>query len=327
MAILQFFCYIILFLLQFSLDKHMFGRLSWDQRLNMKKQTYFPQNSYMPEVSIMTIQDMKRRKTELGLTNEMLSERSGIPLSTIQKIFCGATKAPRKSTLDALAAVLRPTEEEILGGAAPYVSAGAVREPFPAYAAKKKPGEFTVDDYYALPDDRRAELLDGVFYDMATPSLLHQTILLELAFLFQKCISEHEMPCRVIISPSDVRLDLDDRTMLQPDLYITCKKVDLNLRAYPGAPDLAVEVLSPATRNYDMLLKAYKYGNAGVREYWIVDPKNRVVMVYDFTDPDSPATVYSFEADIPVLISDGKCVIPFREVSDTVAEAYEPRDQ
>ena len=273
----------------------------------------------------MTIQEMKQRKIELGLTNEMLSERSGIPLSTIQKIFCGVTKAPHKSTLDALTEVLRPTEEEILARFDASASSGTVREPsgYAAKKAEKRQGEFTIEDYYALPDDRRVELIDGVFYDMAAPTLLHQTIILRLAFLFDSCIRDHHMPCQVFISPSDVHLDLDEKTMVQPDLYVTCRGVDLRRQAYPGAPDLVVEVLSPSSRAYDLFLKAYKYGNAGVREYWCVDPKNRVVTVYDFSDPDTLSSSYPFEADIPVRISEGRCTIPFREISDAVASAYE----
>ena len=56
----------------------------------------------------MTIEEMKRRKTELGLTSEMISKKSGVPLGTVQKIFGGATKAPRKKTIDALERILKP---------------------------------------------------------------------------------------------------------------------------------------------------------------------------------------------------------------------------
>ena len=82
---------------------------------------------------------------------------------------------------------------------------------------EKKP--HTLKDYYALPEERRAELIDGVFYDMAAPSLRHQSILLSLAIQFRERIKEHHQACEVYIAPCDVKLDKDDYTMVQPDLF------------------------------------------------------------------------------------------------------------
>ena len=76
---------------------------------------------------------------------------------------------------------------------------------------------YTLDDYYALPDEQRVELIDGVFYDMAAPTSLHQLILMHLSYLFHDCAEQHDMPCEVFASPLDVRLDRDNYTMVQPD--------------------------------------------------------------------------------------------------------------
>ena len=137
----------------------------------------------------MTIEEMRNRKTQLGLTNEMISELSGIPLSTIQKIMSGATKAPRKVTLEAIEAVLyaeemrrqRSVSREASGKSgvtyddSEEPSTGLVRETAGSYnyssTTSKKDGEYTLDDYYALPDERRVELIDGVFYDMSAPAV------------------------------------------------------------------------------------------------------------------------------------------------------------
>ncbi len=117
-----------------------------------------------------------------------------------------------------------------------------------------------------------------------------------------------------MLSPSDVRLDCDNKTMVQPDLFVLCKGYDVDLQYYSGAPDLAVEILSPSTRSKDMLLKSYKYQNAGVREYWIVDPASEEVIVYDFTDKNLPSKKYTFSDKIPILISGGKCSIDFSKI-------------
>ena len=79
-------------------------------------------------------------------------------------------------------------------------------------------------------------------------------------------------------------------------------------------PDLAVEILSPSTRSKDMILKLYKYQNAGVREYWVVDPKTRTVTVHFFEEEDYDPKRYTFEDEIPVNISGGTCRIDFSRV-------------
>ena len=90
---------------------------------------------------------------------------------------------------------------------------------------------------------------------------------------------------------------------------------DLNGRSFPGAPDLTVEILSDSTRSKDMLLKTWKYKNAGVREYWIIDPRRKLVLVYDFSDEDLQPQTYSFTDSIPVLISERRCSIDFAKIN------------
>ena len=179
----------------------------------------------------------------------------------------------------------------------------------------KHQGEYTIADYYALPDERRVELIDGELYDMAAPTAEHQLILGELYMQFRACAQAHGMPCRVFLSPCDVQLDSDDKTMVQPDLFVLCREFDLKTRYIIGAPDLTVEILSDATRSKDLILKTYKYKNAGVREYWIIDPAGKQVLVYDFSSEDLIPQRFSFFDEIPVHISDGKCVIEFRRIS------------
>ena len=165
-------------------------------------------------------------------------------------------------------------------------------------------------------DDMSAELIDGHFYDMGAPAVIHQMLLARLQYLFMECIERHEMPCIALQSPCDVRLDKDNYTMVQPDLMVVCHGFDTNAIRYEGAPDLVVEVLSPSSRMKDMVLKLHKYQRAGVREYWIVDPKNQTVTVHNFTDPNYDPQKYTFADKIPVGISDGQCSIDFSRIQE-----------
>ena len=112
----------------------------------------------------MNIQEMKEKKKEKGYTNEQIAELSGVPLGTVQKIFGGTTTSPRYDTLKALEKIFLPMERYY---------ASVVKDASAAYTVKRQ-GEYTVEDYYALPDEQRAELIDGVLYDMASPETLHQ---------------------------------------------------------------------------------------------------------------------------------------------------------
>ena len=267
----------------------------------------------------MTIEQMKERKLELGLTAEMIAEQSGVPISTVRKIFSGATKAPRKLTIDAIARVLSRDGEPGHYNSAVYDQVksvpASVKESSADYGTSPKQNPpHTLKDYYALPEERRAELIDGVFYDMAAPSLRHQSILLSLAIQFRECIREHHQSCEVYIAPCDVRLDKDDYTMVQPDLFVICGEYDRNAMCYDGAPDLAVEILSPATRSRDMLLKLFKYQQAGVREYWIVDPKYNKVTVHYFDTEEYDPKQYSFGDVVPIEISGRQCSIDFTKI-------------
>ena len=293
----------------------------------------------------MTIEEMKKKKTELGLTSEMISQMSGVPLGTVQKIFAGTTKAPRRLTIEALEKVLRGSDsygnrssqyaciQEGIYQSSPHPAQERVlREAPAAYAASVRSGEvsqaspaaqgrhYTLDDYYALPDEQRVELIDGVFYDMAAPSYLHQIVLGQLFRLFSDCIEQHDMPCDVFMAPCDVRLDRDNDTMVQPDLLVICGRQDyLHMKRLEGAPSMAVEVLSPSTRSRDMILKLYKYEKAGVREYWIVDPEQRTVTVHFFDTDHYDPVRYSFHDQVPVQISEGKCFIDFSRIAERLA--------
>ena len=184
----------------------------------------------------------------------------------------------------------------------------------------KQQGMFTIDDYYALPDERRVELIDGVIYDMAAPSEKHQMILVELTVQLQNFIRKNNGKCRTFAAPFDVQLDKDNRTMVQPDVLVICDRSRTNSRGLFGAPDLSIEILSPSTARKDASLKLKKYMNAGVREYWIVDPDDMLVTVHMKKGDKIETTLYSFDDQVPVGIWDNKCLIDFPDIKRQVED-------
>ena len=276
----------------------------------------------------MTIEEMRQRKRELGLTNQMIAERSGIPLSTVQKVFAGATSSPRRETIEALERVLGQDKSAVYGD--PVTSDRMICETSAAYNGSAEDGNssdtenrlYTLEDYLRLPDDQRVELIDGVFYDMAAPTTIHQSIAGFLHKKFLDFVMANKGPCFPFISPVDVQLDCDDKTVVQPDVLVVCDRTKYKNGRIFGAPDLVIEVLSPSTRRKDMQLKMYKYAGAGVREYWMVDPDKKLVVQYDLEHLGIPA-IYNFQSVIPVLIWDSACRIDLGEMDETIGFLWE----
>lgn len=247
----------------------------------------------------MTVQEMKEIKQERGYSYVQIAELSGVPLGTVQKIFNGETKNPRYDTIIALTRVFRE----------PMVVMEAS-----AYGVENRPGDYTIEDYRALPDEQRVELIDGYFYDMAAPTTFHQLMAGEVHRQIANYIMDEGGACTPFISPIDVQLDNDEKTMIQPDVIIVCKPEQIVRRNIMGAPDFVLEVISPGTKRRDYVMKLSKYEKAGVREYWIVDPYKKRVMVYAFQSEVSPS-IYPIDAQIPVNIYDGKLVLNFRQIA------------
>ncbi|MBQ0058622.1 MAG: Uma2 family endonuclease [Lachnospiraceae bacterium] len=249
-------------------------------------------------------------KKKKGYSNKKLAEITGIPLGTLQKILSGETKEPRAKAIEALEEALLPKVVYTYESGISVMD--YIRDPQAAYNDPPKT-LYTIDDYYALPDEPRVELIDGVFYDMASPSNMHQLIAGEIHRQIANYIYDHDGHCIPFIAPADVQLDCDNYTMVQPDFFIVCDpSIVLEQRCY-GAPDFIVEVLSPSTRDKDMHIKASKYKKAGVKEYWMIDPSRRMIIVYLFSKEEANAlpfpTIYQMTDDIPVSIYEGQLTI------------------
>ena len=168
-----------------------------------------------------------------------------------------------------------------------------------------------------LTNERRAELIDGTLFEMEAPNGKHQSVIVAIAFILESFVRRHKGPCHVEVSPRDVRLDRDDKTVVQPDVMVVCDRSKITQKCISGAPDLVIEILSPSTIGRDLTLKAAKYQMAGVREYWIVDPRKKIVIVYLYSE-QTDYCIYGFDSDIPVYIFGGECQIRFSKIGQYI---------
>lgn len=146
--------------------------------------------------------------------------------------------------------------------------------------------QYTYSDYVLWRFQERVELLKGWILPMSAPNAVHQTISYNLSGLFWVHLKKKK--CQAFAAPFDVRLPLPkDRvtskkfdTVVQPDLCVICDTSKINKQGCVGAPDLVVEILSPGNSRKEMRDKYALYEEAGVLEYWIIDPARRSVLTY-----------------------------------------------
>ena len=179
---------------------------------------------------------------------------------------------------------------------------------------------YTEEDYEHLPEEIRAELIDGRFYDMASPSRIHQEILGELHFLIRNYIKSKGGSCRVYPAPFAVKLSRSRDTIVEPDISVICDAGKLTDRGCSGAPDWIIEIISPSNPGYDYIRKLNLYADAGVREYWIIDPTVWEVAVYWLEDGTFRARSYTFRDTVKVNIFEDFS-IDFRMLDIDIPEA------
>ncbi len=272
----------------------------------------------------MTLADILRIKEERGYSVAKLSEYSGVPVGTLQKLLRGESKNPRKATLDAIEKVLHGDEKRYPGKAYEYEVEGRrpdmLREPALQYGiGSRGQGEYTLQDYYALPDDRRVELIDGHFYDMAAPSFVHQQIVGFVYAQIRDFIEKNGGDCIPSVSPVDVQLDCDNKTMIQPDVLIVCDPKKVRNFGVLGAPDFVLEVISPSSKEKDMLTKLAKYMEAGVKEYWVIDPERKVLVVYLAEERGMPC-MYPLQGQVGIRLYEGRLQIDLGKIDEMIGK-------
>lgn len=147
----------------------------------------------------------------------------------------------------------------------------------------QKKEKYSYKDYLNWSEEERWEIIDGAAYMQAAPSRIHQEISGELHRRFANYLQGK--PCRVYHAPFCVRLDAekDDNDIInvvEPDITVVCDSSKLDERGCKGSPDMIIEILSPSTGKKDKVIKFNKYEKAGVKEYWILEPDQKLVSVF-----------------------------------------------
>ena len=173
---------------------------------------------------------------------------------------------------------------------------------------------YTIADIEALPDGERAELIDGEMFMMEVPSWTHQELLVKLLFEIELYIRKSKKKCKVLPAPFGVYIKNDNHNFVEPDISVICDKKKQDEKGCIGAPDWIIEIVSPSSKKMDYVRKASLYQEAGVREYWIVDPEKKSVTVYEEECWSAPAR-HSFSEYVKVGIY-GDLYIDFSKINE-----------
>ncbi|MBP0964507.1 MAG: Uma2 family endonuclease [Oscillospiraceae bacterium] len=173
---------------------------------------------------------------------------------------------------------------------------------------------YTADEFYALGLTEPCELINGKIVSLwgstdpvnegqtnisPSPNIRHQRLSSDILYEIKHYIRKNKGKCEVFCSPTDVKLSSGE--VVVPDIFITCDPEKFDEQKYNGAPDLIIEIVSPHNIERDLQDKPLIYKNAGVREYWIVNPMNEKVTVFQFGQP-TITEFYSFDDIIPMGI-------------------------
>lgn len=147
--------------------------------------------------------------------------------------------------------------------------------------------EYTYSDYLLWQFSERVELIKGFITKMSpAPNRFHQVVSRNITGLFYN--NFRNQPCNFYAAPFDVRLPIKlkkkDTTVVQPDFCVICDISKLNDAGCNGAPELIIEILSPNNSKHDIHTKFKLYEEAGVLEYWIVEPVEKMILVYTLKD-------------------------------------------
>ena len=166
---------------------------------------------------------------------------------------------------------------------------------------------YTYADYLEWEGPQRYQLFNGEAFQMASPSVEHQAISLEVSNQFYNFLKGK--PCRVFTAPLDVRLfpkkDKSDNTVVQPDILVVCDKNKIDENSINGAPDLVIEIASQSNDCYEQLLKFQYYLKAGVREYWDIVPEQKNVQVHLYEKDRYITALYEANERVPVTVLPG----------------------
>lgn len=171
---------------------------------------------------------------------------------------------------------------------------------------------YTYDDYLKFIDDQPVEIIDGRICAMSpAPSRIHQTIISKLIIAIGRYIEDNHGDCEIFTAPFDVILveeneaEKNSKNIVQPDISVICDQNKLTDKGCTGSPDMIVEVVSPFNPRNDYIKKLNLYEQFKVREYWIINPMKKTILVYTLSNNgyDMP-DVYTFNDKVRVTIYD-----------------------
>ena len=194
-----------------------------------------------------------------------------------------------------------------------------VCEPLVSYSAiTLDPAQrYSYADYLTWADDKRRELIDGIVKLMSAPYTIHSEITTTLVSKLWPFIKKRKGKCKIFHSPIDVRLPKNGETadnmiftVVHPDIVVVCDPSKIEKRGIIGAPDFVVEVLSPSNTKLAMRKKFDLYEEAGVKEYWVVNPKLglTVFLLQEngiFDEGTSYDLIFTPDAKVPVHTIEG----------------------
>jgi Uma2 family endonuclease len=173
---------------------------------------------------------------------------------------------------------------------------------------------YTYADYLTWLDDKMRELIHGFIRMMSpAPRPIHAEVSKNIYRHLDSIVLRNKGKCKVFYAPFDVRFPKNGETdydkidtVVQPDICVICDLSKLDELGCCGAPDMIVEILSPSTAKKDMTEKFTLYEESGVKEYWIVHPKDKAMNVYLLQENGKydAGTLYEFEGKVPVHIFD-----------------------
>ena len=195
---------------------------------------------------------------------------------------------------------------------------------------------YSYADLQKIDDNNRYEIIEGDLYLMSAPTVTHQMISGEIYAQLRNFLKGKT--CKVFIPPIDVALskskeDNKIKNVVQPDVLVVCDPKKIEVKKIFGAPDFIVEVLS-TDRRHDMLYKYNLYQKWGVKEYWIIDPDEGIIMPYTLNKNGfyEHETLYDIREEVPVKVLKGFkiCLKELyeenKELFDGLPEQYNPED-
>lgn len=245
------------------------------------------------------------------LSQEELAMKSNFPLQTIKIWESGLYPPPDEFSLKAVCDALQisvedfyriGTDEYPLDALTTHTQVN-VSDVSVQYETGTSPAaQATIADYWNLPEWTRAELIDGKLYSLAAPGIVHQLLLIKLCTILENHIKSKNGTCVVLPAPFGVNLNADDKTMVEPDVMVVCDRNKLGKNSCKGAPDFVIEIVSPSSRRKDYITKCNIYSDAGVREYWIIDPERKCTTIYHFKGDDVAPMMIPFDQPVTVGI-------------------------